>query len=326
MPTQVGGKETEMNASAVRAEYNPVSEASYENAYTTLKARYAEQGVVCSARQAAAEVREREMKTMQGENAAYRCGQIMEHDYFDRYRSGAAANEAYMTVEDAKKLFSVTTGREAGKVARNCGKVSADELKVRPAAPYRVLETREEGSDDAGFSGNRELVIDGERRVAAKVEREESVSAVRMRQLAEKAKKWFPSEDVEKTRGVKTLGSPVAGIALVLVFALVLTIPIMLNVMINNTTSEIGELQKELRALDAEADELRVELEKKNDLRVIEEAAINQYGMIRLDQTTFRYLRLKNTDMIEKCTTEEKSGSAAVLALLSALGIRVGNE
>lgn len=326
-----------MNATFVQFEENRISaDGTYESAYTALKARYEGHGTAGAARNAAAEHKEQQAKTAMENPVAYRLGQIMEKDYFDRYRSGYVGNEAVMTVDDVKRLFFDETGRDGREAERIAAENHMErrratnhrtEINVRPAAAYRVLETYEDGEAEAGSSARRELVIRGEERVAAKVEREaESDAAVRMRKLARKAKEWLPEESVGKPKGIKNLGNPVAGIALVLVFAMMLSIPVILNVLLNSTASEIGKLESELRDIEEKAEDLQVELDSKNDLRVIEDAAVNDYGMIRLDQSTFRYLRLKNTDMIEDCTSEKQNNNAAVLALLNALGIRVGNE
>ena len=310
---------------------------SYDVAYTALRARYAGHGTAGSAQATVAEQKAREARTMRDYPDAYRCGQIMEHDRNNYYRTGVSGDVAVMTVDDVKRLFYDETGRRTDVGAlramaerRRAEGGTASAEAIRPAAPYRVLEYREnpaETDDGEEFKSRRGLVIRGEDRVSAQVEKEnESGLAARMKALSEKAKKWIPEEKVGKITGARNLNSPVAGIALVVVFAMLLCLPVILNVLINQTDSELYALEDQIRALEAEEAELQVQLEAKNDLRFIEDAAINRYGMIRLEQSTFRYLRLRGDEVIETYTPESRGNNAAVLALLSALGIRRGEE
>ena len=60
------------------------------------------------------------------------------------------------------------------------------------------------------------------------------------------------------------------------------------------------------------------------DLREIESIAVNELGMIRLNQSTLKVLHLNDIDTIESFSDSKEE--SIVPALLSALGIRVGNE
>ena len=325
-----------MNASFANTPYVTARDESYDVAYTALRARYAGHGTAGAAQATVAEQQAREARSMRDYPEAYRCGQIMEHDRYNYYRTGVSGDMAVMTVDDLKRLFYDETGRRTDVGAlramaerrRTEGKDSDVPTAVRPAAAYRVLEYKTDVSDDgAEFTSRRELVLRGEDRISAQVEKgNESGLSARMHALAEKAKKWIPEEKVGKLTGVRNISSPVAGIALVVVFAMLLCLPVILNVLINQTDSELYALEDQIRALEAEEAELRVQLEAKNDLRFIEDEAINRYGMIRLEQSTFRYLRLRGDEVIETYTPERRGNNAAVLALLSALGIRRGDE
>jgi tRNA splicing endonuclease len=82
--------------------------------------------------------------------------------------------------------------------------------------------------------------------------------------------------------------------------------------------------QKELYALEQTEEELRAEFESSLDLREIESIAMNEIGMIKLNDSTVKLLRLNEIDTIESFS--EKKSNSVVPALLSALGIRASDE
>ena len=80
--------------------------------------------------------------------------------------------------------------------------------------------------------------------------------------------------------------------------------------------------EKELIALQEEAERLEVSLDAKYDLDMVEEIARNTYGMIDGAYVTQRYLTMSGSDTVE--TVEEEAEEPLFAALLSALGFRRG--
>jgi hypothetical protein len=108
---------------------------------------------------------------------------------------------------------------------------------------------------------------------------------------------------------------------MVLIFCVILIVPITLSVVMHETSGEIAEMQEDLRAMQTIADDLQIKLDDKNDLELIEDIAINKYGMIKLDDSNSKFLRLNGMDTIERFDTN--SDNKIVLALLNALGIQI---
>lgn len=292
---------------------------SYEYALAALKARYANRGVVGEAQHAVAEQKNREAASVRENPEAYRFGQIMEHDRYNRYRTGDGGN--VMTVDDVQRIYRDETGKSVTAEVRRAALAAGNDADARPASPYRVLETRHpDAANSSEFVGKTQLVQSGATETVAKVEYSD-VSAYRRADGI--IRKWFPDDKIVKAKGRKTI-NPLSAIAMSLIFCLVLMLPITLSVMLHNTSSEISELGDELREIQTIADDLQVKLDDKNDLALIEELAVNKYGMIKLEEGNSKYLRLNGMDMIESFDTN--GDNDVMLALLSALGIRISDE
>ena len=84
---------------------------------------------------------------------------------------------------------------------------------------------------------------------------------------------------------VERLASSAAGIAWVMIFAIVLALPITLAVLKSEASANLNDKRQELAILESEAERLESEFEGKLDLREIERIAVNEYGMIKLNET-----------------------------------------
>ena len=80
-------------------------------------------------------------------------------------------------------------------------------------------------------------------------------------------------------------------------------------------------MQNEISALAKQEDELLIALEVKNDLRTIEDIAVNKLGMVKKDLVTRQYIKISDEDMIE--TFDDENTNVGLTTLLSA--IRGGN-
>ena len=83
-------------------------------------------------------------------------------------------------------------------------------------------------------------------------------------------------------------------------------------VSISDMKTKTTQMSSQLEALIERRDELSLELEKRDDLRYIEEIAKNQYGMIKKDYVTKYYVSLGNHDKIELIANSDSSASDTV--------------
>ncbi len=261
---------------------------------------------------------ERENKSELDYPNLYRFSDIMDSSSGSKYRSGNDADEPYMTHDDFMRFIVAETR------IGSYGKSSSQNIQtsVRPAAIYNVrrIVTATAGAD---VDSSYESVLDADGYYVARVESSDTTVGGRAAKVIER---WFPNYSVVKPdRKVRRrFASSAAGIAWVMIFALVISLPIFLGVVKSEATSDLNAMKQELSALEQREQELIAEFESSVDLREIENIAVNEYGMIKLNQSTIRVLRLNDLNSIE--VFSDSRSDSVVPALLSALGIRTNNE
>lgn len=274
--------------------------ASFNIAYNSLERRFTERGTADSVRRLAAEQEENEIKTAALAPEAYRLGARKEcRDWNSRYKTGASEDGFYMTVSDYKRCFYDGMGYDPQvKVARRVRAVGGEWHPEHPAAAYEFRD-----------STSRALTESGERRMTpAEAYRDAAIE------------RWFPREEIAPIKDRRLRSFPVGAVALVILFALVLALPITLSVMIKERSDAVAAAEARLAELDAEVASLENSLSVKDDLAEIRRIAVDEYGMISTNVSTTHYLALGGKDRIEAFS--EDSGNTGVMALLSALGIR----
>lgn len=113
---------------------------------------------------------------------------------------------------------------------------------------------------------------------------------------------------------------------LVSVFAvgLVLAMVVFSGSLINEEARRYSELSDTYTALQAENQELTLALAEKNDLTVIEDAAKNDFGMIKVAEAEQRYVHLDNADAVSVYAAEEEN-TTVPMHLLNAFGEKISN-
>ena len=255
---------------------------------------------------------ERERKSASEYPESYRLADIMTSVGGNNYRSGDANGARVMTHEDYMRLIVAETKiPEYGKNPRKTYHVDP-----HPATVYNVRGFGER-------SGSRESVIAADGHSVARVESSDTTISGSVTRFFDQ---WFPQHTFLKPdrKQRRHVVSSAAGIAWVMIFAFIIALPITLGVLKSEAGSNLTEKRQELAALESMESRLEAEYESGLDLREIESIAINELGMIRLNQSTLKILRLNETDTIESFADSQEE--SIVPALLSALGIRIGNE
>lgn len=80
-------------------------------------------------------------------------------------------------------------------------------------------------------------------------------------------------------------------------------------VAINEYTITNDKLEREVSSLIKEERELILALEKKNNLKAIEEYATSVLGMVKMDQLTKKYISIENEDKIEVVNNNNLDGN-----------------
>lgn len=94
---------------------------------------------------------------------------------------------------------------------------------------------------------------------------------------------------------------------------------------IYQTTSEIAGLEADLAALRDQAAELELELEEKNDIRVIERIATEDLGMVKEDAVQKKYISLSDGERIDIIEDDDAENEAAHGVLLSSIWSSLGS-
>lgn len=98
---------------------------------------------------------------------------------------------------------------------------------------------------------------------------------------------------------------PLSIIFIALAISILVMLIITASVRISEVTTENSALRSTYNSLVSEQSELRTKLESRDDLRVVEEKAKNELGMVKKDQVSKYYLTIRNEDKIE--IVEEKA-------------------
>lgn len=98
---------------------------------------------------------------------------------------------------------------------------------------------------------------------------------------------------------------PLSIIFIALAISILVMLIITASVRISEVTTENSALRSTYNSLVSEQSELRTKLESRDDLRVVEEKAKNELGMVKKDQVPKYYLTIRNEDKIE--IVEEKA-------------------
>lgn len=111
---------------------------------------------------------------------------------------------------------------------------------------------------------------------------------------------------------------PVATILVVVACAVSLMFIVGSSVMLSDASNELVNLQNEVAGLAKEESELSIALEMKNNLRTVEDIAVNKLGMVNKDLVTKQYISLSDNDIIENYDSENTNvGLSALLSAIS---------
>ena len=106
---------------------------------------------------------------------------------------------------------------------------------------------------------------------------------------------------------------PVGFLFYALIFTLVFLFLTYNYCQINEVTQDINSMENDLAILKKEETRLQVELDSKNDLRMVEELAVGELGMVKADKLTRQYVSLSGGDKIVARAAQQQPQSFGVL-------------
>lgn len=118
---------------------------------------------------------------------------------------------------------------------------------------------------------------------------------------------------------------PMATVSLLAIFTVMIMVIIVSFAQNYELNSDIAALEAQAQALAQSERELALALEERDDIRVIEDIAINRIGMVRGNLVESRFVSVSGGDRIVLNTTEQnadapKGGYGLFSTMLSAIG------
>ncbi|MBQ8509169.1 MAG: hypothetical protein IJ493_04595 [Clostridia bacterium] len=124
----------------------------------------------------------------------------------------------------------------------------------------------------------------------------------------------------------KRYSFPLSIVLLALAFTVLIMSIVTTSAEINEITSKNSSLQREYASLVSNENELRLQLETRDDLRAVETMATNELGMVKKDEVERYYLTIRREDkieLVEEQVQEDSSLFDGILEFGSSLVSRV---
>ena len=134
----------------------------------------------------------------------------------------------------------------------------------------------------------------------------------------------FDGGEITEVRAEGRRMKPMSAVLIVIGTMMIMSIVLSFSE-IYQTTSEIAGLEADLAALRDQAAELELELEEKNDIRVIERIATEDLGMVKEDAVQRKYISLSDGERIDIIADETAETDAAHGVLLSSIWSSLGS-
>ncbi|MBQ8642334.1 MAG: septum formation initiator family protein [Clostridia bacterium] len=115
---------------------------------------------------------------------------------------------------------------------------------------------------------------------------------------------------------IRSKGMPVGYLVMLAVITMMIITILFSIAQVYQTTNTIDDLEKELSSLQTTASELELAIEEKNDIRVIEQIATDQLGMVKEDSVQRKYISLSDGERIDIIGEESDTVSEGVLGTM----------
>jgi len=118
---------------------------------------------------------------------------------------------------------------------------------------------------------------------------------------------------------VKSKGMPVGYLVMLAVVTMMIITILFSVAQIYQTTNTIDDLEKQLSSLQTTASELELAIEEKNDIRVIEQIATDQLGMVKGNSVQRKYISLSDGERIDIIGEDESVSDSMFGTMLSSI-------
>jgi len=199
-------------------------------------------------------------------------------------------------------------GKTTYELKSNDGNVKSYEFTSTAAAPTVNPKKPQAKKPPKKQTKNTSVSAPVKKKVTAPAAKKKSPvkakPAVKTKEAKAAAKEEKPNVHTIKDRSVVPIPFTIIFIAVIATIMFMAIIMSFVN--INEYTIKNDSLQVKIGRLEKEYKELSFSLEKKNNLRVIEQRA-KELGMVKLDQLQKEYISIKNEDRIEVMDTKKSA-------------------
>ena len=251
-----------------------------------------------------------------------------------RYRGRGAAGAVRREVEEQMRHEEAT--RELAPDAYRLSSLSEETINgsYRKGKENMELgdlldyfsETRQRRIRSADFTENNGVDVlpvekseDETRALEASEQVRPVVQSRRLSGLVEATRGWFDGSSGEKAEG-SAQRFPVSVIAAIVTVSISLMLIVAGSVMTRRAEKKVSELSDSISDAYVVLSDLEADLEVRDDLLVIREIAVKEYGMVGSEYVRSQYITLSEEDRIE--VFEEEDDTMALSALLSAIGVK----
>ena len=257
--------------------------------------RYVGRGVAKSVQEAAEKQKEKEEATKELAPDAYRLSSLNEGTVNGCYRHGKENMEA----SDLLLYFRETREKRIDKAdfTENNGIDELDEEDVEA-----ILQKKSE----------QEKALVPAKRISG------AIQSTR-KNLKEALPTWFDSSTPDTSKERRTF--PLSAFASMIAIAISLMLIVASSVLLMRAETRVSALKDEILTAHGELTDLQADLEIRDDLLLIRQIAMEEYGMVGEEYVRMQYLTLKNEDLIE-AYEEEREQAMELSALLSAIGVK----
>ncbi len=277
-----------------------------------MKSRFSGRGAAVSGMQASP-TSELMRKAQMGGDPNENCSEL-------DFRNGAgrplrtAQNGGYHPAYAAAPAYG-TSGREAGQTAHSTRVRPAEPQKTapknpRPAPDSRNPKTEPKKTQKSAGSGRKT-------RNAKQTKSPEKPRSIRPQPV-------YAAGEIAEVKVEGRRMTPMFAVFLVIGTMMIMSIVLSFSE-IYQTTSEIARLEADLAVLRDQAAELELELEEKNDIRIIEQIATGELGMVKEDAVQRKYISLSDGERIDIIEDETAENEAAPGVLLSSIWSSLGS-
>lgn len=259
----------------------------------------------------------------------------------DRVAKSTVSGAEILRSRPEAKTYSEPTSRntKTHSVGRSYGAPNIEEgVKIfKPKSKDKVSNTVTFGKNDSDIkiyspkakgSANRFAGLENANTVRFNGKKDSSDTAVfrkvdtsKFRKVKKITDEWIPEDKIIDVKRRKK-SMPFSKVALAMAGAAVsLMLIVSGSVLLSGANREVKELEGELKQLERTEEQLRLELDMKNDVNVLRDRASGELGMIRKEYVDANYLKADGTDNIESFKDEEDDKNIGISAILSAFGI-----